>query len=349
MTSGAGQTDYGYTNEYQDSYIKLIYLRSRFYSPETGRFQTRDTWQGDYNRPGSLNRWSYVEGNPVNLLDPWGLCANCYVFFFPGAGNHGNESLGDVVERPELGENSLDNDLSALEKAFTRKLRDKGVITTVVYPYGYGDGGDSVAKGKNNVLETLAVANQLSMVPIVKAYEILATMLYTYDLGCINDDQLNVMFIGYSGGGQMAYSTAQSLSGRIFVDNVVTFGSPIRTRSGIGNIGHLWSFFSDDDPVRFSAAPWDLWAGEGIGNEWERVPADKITSCVLESPADSVSNRGGAWGDHHYYFDSEKKSRFAGAICSGTLAKIKLDTDVTRLEAMLNLTMRILEGGVEKK
>ena len=72
MSVGAGQTSYGFTNEYQDSYIKLIYLRSRFYSPEVGRFQTRDSWQGDYNRPGSLNKWNYVEGNPVNRVDPTG-------------------------------------------------------------------------------------------------------------------------------------------------------------------------------------------------------------------------------------------------------------------------------------
>ena len=63
-TPQAGQT--------QDSYIKLIYLRSRFYSPEAGRFQTRDTWQGDYNRPGSLNKWNYTEANPINLTDPTG-------------------------------------------------------------------------------------------------------------------------------------------------------------------------------------------------------------------------------------------------------------------------------------
>ena len=31
-TSGNGATSYGFTNEYQDSYIKLIYLRSRMYS-----------------------------------------------------------------------------------------------------------------------------------------------------------------------------------------------------------------------------------------------------------------------------------------------------------------------------
>jgi hypothetical protein len=33
---------------------------------------TRDTWPGEVNRPLSLNRWGYVEGNPVNLTDPTG-------------------------------------------------------------------------------------------------------------------------------------------------------------------------------------------------------------------------------------------------------------------------------------
>lgn len=67
---------YNYTNEYIDSYIKLIYQRSRMYSPETGRFTTQDSWQGDYNRPLSLNRWMYVEGNPINYTDATGhwLC-----------------------------------------------------------------------------------------------------------------------------------------------------------------------------------------------------------------------------------------------------------------------------------
>jgi RHS repeat-associated protein len=62
----------------KDSYIKLIYLRSRYYAPETGRFITKDVWPGDYTRPLSLNGWNYVEGNPVNRTDPtgkywWGL------------------------------------------------------------------------------------------------------------------------------------------------------------------------------------------------------------------------------------------------------------------------------------
>jgi hypothetical protein len=47
-------------------------LRSRLYSPDTGRYLTKDSWQGDYNRPLSLNQWNYVEGNPVNYVDPSG-------------------------------------------------------------------------------------------------------------------------------------------------------------------------------------------------------------------------------------------------------------------------------------
>ncbi len=70
---GKAHSAYGYTVGSADSYIKLIHLRSRMYSPITGRFLTRDTWQGDYTRPLSLNKWNYVSGNPINRVDPLGL------------------------------------------------------------------------------------------------------------------------------------------------------------------------------------------------------------------------------------------------------------------------------------
>jgi len=50
----------------------LVYLRARYYAPQDGRFLSRDTWGGDYERPLSLNRWNYVEGNPVNYADSTG-------------------------------------------------------------------------------------------------------------------------------------------------------------------------------------------------------------------------------------------------------------------------------------
>jgi len=71
---GDSQTSYGFTNEATDS-NGLVYLRARYYAPGDGRFISRDTWGGEYNRPLSLNRWGYVEGNPVNAIDPTGHIA----------------------------------------------------------------------------------------------------------------------------------------------------------------------------------------------------------------------------------------------------------------------------------
>ena len=68
---GSGSSSYGFTGEMTDP-TGLIYLRARYLAPETGRFLTKDLWAGDYYRPLSLNRWLYVEGNPVNYVDPSG-------------------------------------------------------------------------------------------------------------------------------------------------------------------------------------------------------------------------------------------------------------------------------------
>jgi RHS repeat-associated protein len=70
---GGGATSYGFTNEWTDASTGDVYLRARWYAPGQGRFLTKDTWEGDYTRPMSLNRWNYVEGNPINRADPLGL------------------------------------------------------------------------------------------------------------------------------------------------------------------------------------------------------------------------------------------------------------------------------------
>ena len=70
-STGSGSSAYAYTGEQQDA-SGLTYLRARYYNPLDGRFISRDTWDGNYNSPQSLNRWNYVGGNPVNLTDPSG-------------------------------------------------------------------------------------------------------------------------------------------------------------------------------------------------------------------------------------------------------------------------------------
>ena len=71
--TGAGASSFGFTGEWADSSVKLLFLRSRYYSDDMGRFLTRDTWQGDYTQPLSLNGWNYGYSNPVKYTDPSGM------------------------------------------------------------------------------------------------------------------------------------------------------------------------------------------------------------------------------------------------------------------------------------
>jgi RHS repeat-associated protein len=72
-SAGTNSTSWGFTGEQTDAYIKLIYLRARWYTPQIGRFMSRDLWQGDYTRPLSLNGWNYGYANPINFTDPSGF------------------------------------------------------------------------------------------------------------------------------------------------------------------------------------------------------------------------------------------------------------------------------------
>ena len=51
----------------------LIYMRARYYSPEMRRFLNADVLHGEISDSTSLNRYSYVNGNPVSYVDPFGL------------------------------------------------------------------------------------------------------------------------------------------------------------------------------------------------------------------------------------------------------------------------------------
>lgn len=47
----------------------MYFLQSRYYAAGIGRFLTKDTQIGSASDPGSLNRYVYTEGDPVNLID----------------------------------------------------------------------------------------------------------------------------------------------------------------------------------------------------------------------------------------------------------------------------------------
>ncbi|WP_205690282.1 RHS repeat-associated core domain-containing protein [Chengkuizengella sediminis] len=51
----------------------LYYMRARYYNPEIKRFINRDVVQGSISSSLSLNKYAYVNGNPISYIDPFGL------------------------------------------------------------------------------------------------------------------------------------------------------------------------------------------------------------------------------------------------------------------------------------
>jgi RHS repeat-associated protein len=71
---GSTQSAWGFTGEWWDANLQVIYLRARWYIPATGRFSQRDPWMGDiYLPPTLIQDYAYVRGNPVRWVDPTGM------------------------------------------------------------------------------------------------------------------------------------------------------------------------------------------------------------------------------------------------------------------------------------
>ncbi len=71
--SGGVPTDFGFAGHRYDSNTGLIYMGARYYDPKLGRFISPDPTVPEPGNPQSLNRYSYVENNPLKFIDPYGF------------------------------------------------------------------------------------------------------------------------------------------------------------------------------------------------------------------------------------------------------------------------------------
>jgi RHS repeat-associated protein len=74
-TSGVVDTKYRYNGQYgvqTDLTTGLLQMRARWYSPALGRFLSEDP----AGFAGGMNWYSYADGNPISLSDPFGLCTS---------------------------------------------------------------------------------------------------------------------------------------------------------------------------------------------------------------------------------------------------------------------------------
>ncbi|WP_017814599.1 RHS repeat-associated core domain-containing protein [Paenibacillus shenyangensis] len=54
----------------------LYQILARYYNPEIKRFVNRDVLTGSIDNGLTMNRYAYVNGNPVSYIDPFGLSAD---------------------------------------------------------------------------------------------------------------------------------------------------------------------------------------------------------------------------------------------------------------------------------
>jgi len=70
--TGKTENSFLFAGQQYDVDAGLYYLRARYYQSEMGRFTTSDKWNGLDNMPLTLQKYLYVNGNPINRTDPSG-------------------------------------------------------------------------------------------------------------------------------------------------------------------------------------------------------------------------------------------------------------------------------------
>ncbi len=86
--AGEGRS-FTFTGEQLDTETNMVFLRARYYDPETGRFASRDSFPGQMADPGSVNRYTYAQDNPLKYIDPMGH----FVLFVGGMNTNNDEDL----------------------------------------------------------------------------------------------------------------------------------------------------------------------------------------------------------------------------------------------------------------
>ena len=117
-------------------------MQARYYDPVIGRFLSNDPVGFAEGGVEFFNRYRYANGNPVNLIDPTGLCA------IDAEGNEvglcGNGDAAELVDSQIANENSI---ASAIDQAAVREGVRVGVNTgvdkSVLHHSGRQDDGDA--------------------------------------------------------------------------------------------------------------------------------------------------------------------------------------------------------------
>lgn len=148
---GSSNQPMQYTGEERDKETGFTYLRARYYDPRIGRFIQRDPFAGFGENPMSLNRYNYVENNPVTYTDPSGhLPAFLVIMGIGGAINATFETI-DYVREP--GQATLGGFVGTAARGFVAGGLGTGVSLLTKNPYIGGAASGVTSELISNVFD----------------------------------------------------------------------------------------------------------------------------------------------------------------------------------------------------
>jgi RHS repeat-associated protein len=71
-STGSTSNVYLYRAEQWDPDLGLYCQRARYFNPVSGRFLSRDTYEGNQNTPARFHKYIYASADPVDRSDPSG-------------------------------------------------------------------------------------------------------------------------------------------------------------------------------------------------------------------------------------------------------------------------------------
>ena len=214
--TGTTQTPFTYNGRdgvYSDE-NGLIYMRARYYSPELRRFINADILHGSITDSTSLNRYSYVNGNPVSFVDPLGLEAarggygptareaaymadHIYSTYY----NDERELIGgwNFLYIIEGGDNMVMG-------VYTR-MNEDGIVEYVLVNRGTVNWNPTYSDLSNNLLQPFALSNDMK-----------ASIQSANDFVASHPDA-HITFVGHSKGGAEALANAKATNRDAIVFN----------------------------------------------------------------------------------------------------------------------------------
>ncbi|NLD44520.1 MAG: hypothetical protein GX657_13625, partial [Chloroflexi bacterium] len=176
--SGTVATAYRYTGQWEAggrgrplSLGGIYHYRARWYDPTTGRFLQPDPLVPSYQNPQSLNRYSYVLGNPLRFTDPSGHYIHVEDALGP-FGDFGVRRAGDGSLRVVQGGARFRNEY---EKAFANHQLSGGQTPLPDLPSG-AFGATVARSAANAIAEIEAGETEPSQAPAAGSARVLRAL-----------------------------------------------------------------------------------------------------------------------------------------------------------------------------